>query len=380
MCAATTSLRLDEAPSAGPLHRWLERGRLRPVLHGAFWLSVLLFYTFYFGRNHARYGDSLLFVGLLLPITAGTTYFLTHFLIPRYLLRKRYAAFALTFLGTLIVSIDLELVVVLLLLVWVAVTRREPLNPAAYDVYSLVVGMYLVVFLGVALSLLERAYRMQQANQELERRRLETELKLREAELLLLRTQIQPHFLFNTLNSLYALTLERSDRAPDVVLRLSDMLDYVLHRGSSPRVNLEEEVVYLRNYMELERLRYGERVTVSFRTDGPLSAHRVAPLLLIPLVENAFKHGVGRVSGAARIDMTLTVIDGRLAFRVVNRLPERAPHGPDRHRERLGLDNLRRQLRFHYRDWASLDAGPDGDRFVAVLHIDLQEEGWASAV
>lgn len=112
-----------------------------------------------------------------------------------------------------------------------------------------------------------------------------------QAELQLLRAQIHPHFLFNTLNNLYALTLKQSDQAPLVVERLTGLLHFVLEQGTAPLVPLPDEVTLLRNYMALEQLRYGERLTLEFRAEGIAPAARIAPLLLLPLVENAFKHG-----------------------------------------------------------------------------------------
>ncbi|MFC7667662.1 sensor histidine kinase [Hymenobacter humi] len=122
------------------------------------------------------------------------------------------------------------------------------------------------------------------------------------AELRLLKAQLHPHFLFNTLNTLYALTLKQSDQAPEVVDRLTGLLQAVVAQGNTAGVALRDEVALLRDYVALEQLRYGPRLTLEFRATGIPAARRssplIAPLLLLPLVENAFKHGAAEQPGA----------------------------------------------------------------------------------
>ncbi len=132
---------------------------------------------------------------------------------------------------------------------------------------------------------------------KLEKNALTTELKLKEAELKLLKAQIHPHFLFNTLNNLYGLTLEKSDEAPDLVLRLSDILDYILYRCDEKYVPLTEEINMIKNYLEIEKIRYSEKLSLETNFPDKTSAFKIAPLILLPFIENAFKHGVSKYPG-----------------------------------------------------------------------------------
>ena len=344
----------------------------RLLSHVVFWLAALAFYTVYFGQRQDAYGQSLIFVSLLLPITIATTYFLLYHLIPRYLLTRRYGYFALYFCYTLVLSLYLELLLVVVLYVTVAEYQALVVAAGLVDLLDGIVGMYLVVFLATALHLLKRWYSMQAVNTQLERARLEAEVKLKEAQLKLLKSQIHPHFLFNTLNNLYGLTLEQSDRAPDVVLRISDMLDYMLYRSDAPRVPLTGEVEHLRNYLALEQLRYADRVQITFETEGTLDAAAIAPLLLIPFVENSFKHGVSQSSGTSWVHLHLTLRDGVLVFIVENSKGREPAADPRSVSEGIGLDNVKQRLNLLYPDRHTLVITEQEHDFKVVLTLHLE--------
>jgi len=346
---------------------------VRLISHLGFWIAALAFYTVYFGQRQSSYGQSLIFVGLLFPITIATTYFLLYWLIPRYLLKRRYVQFGLYFTYTLVFSVYLELMLVTIMFVTVANFRELFIPPTVTEFLNVLVGIYVVVFAGVALHLLKRWYDVRESNLELDRMRLEAELKLKEAELKLLKSQIHPHFLFNTLNSLYGLTLERSESAADVVLRISSMLDYMLYRGPQRLVPLEEEVEYINNYLALEKLRFGDRVRVDFAVDRPAKGHLIAPLLLIPFVENSFKHGTGQANRNGEIHIRLSVTDSRLAFVVENSKPAaRAPSNRDAE-EGIGLKNVQKRLDLLYAGRHELEIQDGEQQFRIELQVELDE-------
>lgn len=125
----------------------------------------------------------------------------------------------------------------------------------------------------------------QQLLQEKERQHTATELSF-------LKSQLQPHFFFNTLNNLYSLTVQKSDQAPEVVLRLADLMSYMLYESGAPTVALDKEILHLENYMAIERLRFGQRLTLSFEKEGATEQVNIPPLLLFAFAENSFKHGM----------------------------------------------------------------------------------------
>jgi LytS/YehU family sensor histidine kinase len=138
-------------------------------------------------------------------------------------------------------------------------------------------------------------------------------------ELSFLKAQVHPHFFFNTLNNLYSLTLQKSDLAPEVVLKLSSLMGYMLYESGAPYMPLDKEIANLENYIALERLRFGDRLTLSFEKEGITQNHiQIPPLLLLTFVENSFKHGMSQTVGEGRIDISLKADKNELVFRVDN--------------------------------------------------------------
>lgn len=170
--------------------------------------------------------------------------------------------------------------------------------------------------------------------------KLETELKF-------LRNQVNPHFLFNTLNNIYALTRKKSDKAPEVVMKLSELLSFMLYESGKDWITMAEEIKILEDYIELERIRYNERLSIEFRKDIDNPLQPVAPLLLLPLVENAFKHGVSetRFDSFVHIDMQLK--NAQFHFQIENTVAAIKLANGSHH---IGLNNIRRQLELMYKD------------------------------
>lgn len=187
-----------------------------------------------------------------------------------------------------------------------------------------------------------------------------------QAELMMLKTQVNPHFFFNTLNNLYGLTVEKSDKAPEVVLKLSDMMRYTIYEGKKQVVSLQEEIVYLQNYIELQKLRFQKEVEIEFR-DSTDSDYEISPLLFIILLENAFKHGVESLTEDAYIQMLLNARKGKIFFEIENNFdPEeiKATTG-------IGLENLRHRLKLTYPGRHKLKIVSEKGKYKVTLEIEL---------
>lgn len=169
------------------------------------------------------------------------------------------------------------------------------------------------------------------------------ESKKAKAELALLKSQINPHFFFNTLNNLYGLTVEKSDDAPNVILKLSDIMRYTIYMGKEDFVPLKEEIEYLKNYIELHKIRYHKSVDINF-THSDESDYLIAPLLFIIPLENAFKHGVERLTEDAYIHMNLKTEDGIIHFEIENNFETQET----KNTIGIGLDNLKQRLKLLY--------------------------------
>ncbi len=309
--------------------------RQRWVIHMCFWLMVLAFYVIFFGRKNNNYLLTFFFVGLLMPVTIGTTYFLNYNLVPRFLMKERYGFFLLYFIYTLIASVFLEMMIAMLTFIVMAEVKIRDMSPASIDVFFLLTSLLMVVFLGVAIKLLLHWRKSKEDYQKLMRDKVEAELKF-------LKVQLNPHFLFNTLNNLYYLSSEKSEKAPQAILQLSEMLDYVLHQGKSVFVPLESELKQVDNYIALELLRYEDRVQIDREITGQIHQHTIGPMMLISLIENAFKHGVMKSAGKAWIYLKVACKPEKVEIQISNSWQ------PTEEGNGIGLENLKSQLAHLY--------------------------------
>jgi two-component system, LytTR family, sensor kinase len=207
--------------------------------------------------------------------------------------------------------------------------------------------------------------KLRQASQQLK-------IEKQAAELNYLRSQTNPHFLFNTLNNIYSLARDKSDLAPESILRLSKILRFMLYETSASHIAVEQEIKVISDYIALEKLRYDETLRVDFNCDVDDMREPLPPLLLMPLVENAFKHGVSETRDHPFIDIYLSVNKSKLVFIVKNSADE--SHMDKDIKENIGLSNVRRQLELLYTDW-SLEARQAGPVFTASLKINLAGNG-----
>jgi two-component system LytT family sensor kinase len=202
--------------------------------------------------------------------------------------------------------------------------------------------------------------KLRQASQQL---RIEKQA----AELNYLRSQTNPHFLFNTLNNIYSLARDKSNLAPESILRLSKILRFMLYETGGEFIAIEHELKIIDDYIALEKLRYDESLNINFNYDIEDMKQALPPLLLIPLVENAFKHGASETRGHPFVDIHLSVSKRQLAFLVKNSTDTTA-HGDVK--ENIGLSNLRRQLELLYTDY-DLSVQQQDSVFIANLKINL---------
>lgn len=193
-------------------------------------------------------------------------------------------------------------------------------------------------------------------------------IEKQEAELNYLKSQTNPHFLFNTLNNIYSLARDKSDLAPQSILQLSKILRFILYETGGEYIAIEQELKIISHYIALEKLRYDDSLQINFNYDIEDMKQSLPPLLLMPLVENAFKHGVSETRNHPFVDIHLSVNKRQLDFSVKNST-EQFPGEPGV-KENIGLSNLRRQLELLYKDY-NMSVQQGESVFTAVLKIDL---------
>jgi hypothetical protein len=193
-------------------------------------------------------------------------------------------------------------------------------------------------------------------------------IEKQQAELNYLKSQTNPHFLFNTLNNIYSLARDKSDQTPETILRLSQIMRYMLYEAGGPYIAVEQELKIIGDYISLEKLRYDDSLRINFNYDVEDMKQALPPLLLIPLVENAFKHGVSETRNQPFIDIHLSIVKRQLAFFVRNSTEDLSVDG--KVKENIGLSNLRRQLELLYTDYQVL-LEQRVSEFSATLKINL---------
>jgi sensor histidine kinase YesM len=205
--------------------------------------------------------------------------------------------------------------------------------------------------------------------QKYEHEKTTAELKLREAELKLLKSQIQPHFLFNTLNNIYALSLEKSDKTPDLLIRLSDMLSYIIYDCNAEKVSLRKEIQFINSFVELQKVRYSD-CEISVKVKGDMNRLQIAPMILHSFIDNAFKHGPDKDSHNPWIKICLTEHSGSLFFSVINStrdntLPQKVPG--------IGIGNVLKRLELIYPESHDLVIKHTSDKYFVLLKLVLQK-------
>ena len=333
----------------------------RALLHIIFWCGVLLFFTYFFGAGSKNFNDTLAFSLFLMPITIATTYVSIYKLIPDYLITKRYLLFGLYSLYTVIISGYLIMVSIFFSLIYIAQFNYEAMNPVTKNILFVTTGVYLVVILVSAFKLLKLNVKHTEETKKLETKILETQLKLKEQELNYLKMQIHPHFLFNTLNTMYGFALKKADKTPEMILKLSNLLDYLLYQADKPFVLLKDEV----NHIALEKMRFHDTLHIQFTQEDILDDLKIAPMILLPFVENSFKHGTIK-NGKLYIKMSLRSKNEQLFFTIEN-----SNNKTGITKNGIGLDNIKKRLDLLYLNNYDLKIENKNNLFIVNLKLNL---------
>jgi LytS/YehU family sensor histidine kinase len=215
--------------------------------------------------------------------------------------------------------------------------------------------------IAISIKLIRLNIKQKIAEQELLKKKLEIELQF-------LKAQSNPHFLFNTLNNIYGLARKKSDKTADVVLKLSSMLRYMLYETANESIAIEKEIQIINDYIALEKLRYTNRLNVIFSHSIDDLKEKIAPLILLPFVENAFKHGAGESRFESYIEINLTLKDHQLHYEIKNSKEEMITDDEDK----IGLRNIKRQLELIYPNH-SLTIENNTKAFIVKLDINLND-------
>lgn len=344
----------------------------RIIYHIAFWIGYLLFKTYLnlATSEDAEKGmldwDAFLYAlvpqSFYLLIKIPLVYFL-FWTIQGYFVHK-WSIWRTIFIGSiayLIATIGYIFITHIFILHWFYGDK----TPFRFDfvmgslVYS-AFNMSSVCGAAITIKLIRMNLRQKAAAQEIMRKKLETELNL-------LRSQINPHFLFNTLNNIYALAKQKSDETGPVVLKLSKLLRFMLYESDKEQIALCDEVRLVNDYIELERIRYADHLSLAVEVEIANPHVQITPLLLLPLVENAFKHGASESKNDAFITISITEKDSLLSIHIVNSVESKQTTEGD---GGIGLKNVRRQLELTYQEF-ELNTSEEPGEYHTEVSINL---------
>ncbi|TXN37261.1 sensor histidine kinase [Flagellimonas hymeniacidonis] len=311
----------------------------------------IIFWAVYFGLNTLRWGsihnDFMLSLKTNLigfPIHIALSYFNIYFLMPKYVYTRKYVTFAFL----MVVCLFVMLILKFNLTYYLVSTNVMPEGPEYTDSLTLnyalttMYGELYVVAFATAIKITVDWLREHSKLHDLEKRQLTTELKF-------LRSQVSPHFFFNTLNNIYSLTLEKSDKAPEVILKLSGLMRYLLYATKKRKQDLKSEIDCIQNYIDLERIRFNDSLQIDIGISGDLENKEIAPMLLVPLIENCFKHGASKNIGDMNIAIDINVADDFLYFNVANTIPKNEANSKVATRSGgIGLSNVKKRLELGY--------------------------------
>jgi hypothetical protein len=340
--------------------------KIRWLQHILFWSITFYLFLGIFSGPAGSHPIDWLYTGVFLSTVAAGVYFNLLFLIPVFLGRRKYFLYILFLSVTIPASAELNIL---------AFSRfYDVLFPGYYFIsdYGYVEVLKTVVAFILLTSLLkfskgwfllaETRARMEQLQKE----QVETELKA-------LKSQINPHFLFNSLNSIYALVIKISDQAPEAILKLAGFLRYILYETSGDYVPLENELRHLQDYIDLQKLRAGINATIRFSYDGDPAGKKLAPLLLLPLIENSFKHGIKGETGPSFVNANLQINARTMEFNIENNIGNADPVEKNS-QGGIGLDNLKKRLDRLYPGDHTLAIDDSGRSFTVKLIIPLAGE------
>lgn len=336
-----------------------------------FWALYFLYEWLGNAAINNEYRRFLINASVIVPITLGATLVTVHVLIKRYFLQGKKTTFWIAFGITAIVF---------------TLLRRSfnyyytyPIYwPGAQNATNLIffpklliegVNIYLIVGLYTMFYFMRAWYEQQRKSQALQKDKIEAQLEL-------LKSQVQPHFIFNTLNNIYSFSIQNNTRTSEMIYRLSALLSYMLYDSKQHIIPLKKELDYVNNYIELEKIRYGDRLDISMNVFDAVDHFYITPLLLLPLIENSFKHGICNI-GNNWIRIDISMIDDWLSVKIENSYENKNGKSVNGNNGNgIGLDNVKKRLDILYHAKHEFKYMPDGHSFLTILKIkNLHNEG-----
>ena len=327
------------------------------ILHAIIWIAIVLFFMY----NNGRIAYSTIVIFVYFGVINILLFYINYLIIlPTFLNRKKYLWVALSIL--LLVMVTAFIKCGLAYYFYDIVIKRNGSKVVIdfWDYYSSAAFVScFFIFLSTVLKFIQDWFLNEKVKSNLENENLI-------AELAFLKSQINPHFLFNSLNNIYSLAYQKSEKTPEAILKLSEIMRYMLYESNEDKVALSDEIRYLENYIELQKLRFKDNISIKFDINGDPLGLMITPLVLISFVENAFKHGIA-TDIENPISIVLNLSDDKLLFHVSNiksSMNKDITGG-------IGLQNVQRRLSLIYKDRYRLHIDDNNDIYNCELYLNL---------
>lgn len=332
--------------------------KYRVLRHLLFWLSWLLGWTCFLSLIWSAFTDHLIRIGLWIPVFTIFSYPISYIGISKLLLKGKYLAF----LGSLIFWLAVGWFLSVYYLRYISAPVLDLMDLPHGDDYAWQCFLCVLTTAACFSSLsLGKQWLLKQ------RDFLRAQQEKITAELQLLKAQVHPHFLFNTLNNIYSFSLDGSPKTPGLILKLSSLLSYMLYDCKAEEVRLEKEVEIMKDYIDLEKERYGNTIEISWTVAGDIRGVFISPLLMLPFLENAFKHGASEQIEKPWMGVDISVTNNILKFKITNSKNEYISHSNNG----IGINNVKKRLEFLYPEKHELKINDEGDFFAVSLTVNL---------
>ena len=328
--------------------------------HLSFWSLWLLGWACFLTAIWSTFADNFIRIGLWIPAFTIFSYPISKIAIPKLLLKGKY----LVFLGVLIFWLAFGWFLSVYYLKYVSGPVLDLMGKPRGDDYTWQCFLC-VMTTGACFSSLSLGKQWFLKEREF----LQAQQERITAELQLLKAQVHPHFLFNTLNNIYSFSLDRSPKTPELILKLSSLLSYMLYDCKAEEVRLEKEVQIMKDYIDLEKERYGNTIEISWTVEGDIRDTFISPLLMLPFLENAFKHGASEQIEKPWMGVDISVSNNTLKFKIANSKNEYI--SLNNNGNGIGINNVKKRLEFLYPGKYELKINDEGDFFSVSLMVKL---------
>lgn len=339
----------------------------KAILHLLMWFAIWLFFNSFFNAGSKNESFVFWFSVLLSGISISAIYVFIYYLIPDFLLEKSYRTFILYTIYALVFIICAVLMTMVFGFVFFFNLEYQQMPGLTKNPSVIVVAVLFMITAASSFKIVKFNFKAMEEKKRLENQFLQAQLKLKEEELSHLKSQIHPHFLFNTLNTLYGFSLQQSEQTPELILKLSALLDYILYQVDKETVFLKDELQHIYNYTDLEQIRFSDTLQLDFSIEEFSDDIRLPPMLLLPFVENAFKHGTV-LQGSLFVEIRLKVTNNQLTFSVRNSYQNTSKASNSKG---LGMQNLKKRLEYLYSDQFTLHVNQKENTYLTLLKIPI---------